>query len=173
MPLSPDNIFALPEAGQWWASTKPLGLCHVIEVNRDNSPYNQGTLEVEVWKPDEPAANQWSMVRGIDPTKYVLLWFKVRLVDLIDEGVRDYEHYKVGTGTVFISTTCNQLYFIAQLGSVTWALSDWELSKNDIYRSHIFQKAPVNPNLEPETRFQRILDDGQDPTESHPNLQVV
>jgi hypothetical protein len=148
--LTVAEVTPTAEVGQYWASTFPLYLFRIsyIEVS-------QWQLTFNTWVIGGAPGETWYFI-GYETMR------GCRRLDhsmVIDPDALDIKE-TLRTGDI-VAFKEGQLAFVVVEGSIVTLYSDWGISKDPAVLFHLklYQRGPVDPNLEPTTRFERVLGD--------------
>ncbi len=139
-----------PIPGQYWASTHPLYLFRVHAFDVETTQHS-----VETWIPGGTSGSIHLYI-GLD------LYIKSRWLPeslVVDPDALDFNE-TLRTGDT-IAFSRGELAFVVVDESTMTLHSDWVISKDPAVLNHLrlFQRGPLDPNLEPTTRLERVLGD--------------
>jgi hypothetical protein len=145
--LTVADVVPTAEVGQYWASTFPLYLFRIGDADIAQMQFTLLTLVIG-GSPAEPRyCLGYEVFRGC------------RRLDnstVIEPDMLSIEG-PLRTGDVL--TLNGVLAFVVVKGSTVTLYSDWSISKdpNILPKFSLYQRGPIDPNLEPLTRFERVL----------------
>ena len=147
--LKVDDVTPHPEVGQYWACTRPLYLFRVQFVDTVQVQHT-----ITTWIPGGTPESDCYYV-GYEPYLTSRRLSESRVID--PEALEFKETFR--TGDVIVFPHFGELAFVVVEGSTVTLYSDWVISKDPaiLTQLKLFQRGPVNPNLEPATRFERVL----------------
>lgn len=147
--LTITDVVPAPEVGQYWASLQPLYLFQVRFVDVEVCWQNSVATWIVVGIPESAG-----VYLGCDLFLKSRLLRESRVVDPEELGFPE----ALRTGDV-ITFKGGELAFVVVDGTTVTLYSDWVISKDPAILTHLrlFQRGPVNHNLEPTTRLERVL----------------
>ena len=155
--LTVTDITPIAQEGQYWATTHPLGLIKITQVH----PMNECGV-AKMWYLGSPPEEQISFMGSFLETARLL---RHSLPISTISGLL-FTKLALRTGDVFVCDR-RELVFVSMervdpdpdLNASLWA--DWDITHLLRYYQNIslFQRGPVDPDKEPTTRLQRVLED--------------
>ena len=147
--LNVKDVTPTAEVGQYWANTFPLYLFRISFVDVD-----QWQLTFETWIVGGKPGSPWyflgyETLRGCHRLDYSMV---------IDPDALNIEG-TLRTGDI-VAFKGGELAFVVVGGPTVTLYSDWAISKDPavLAQFKLYQRGPIDPNLEPTTRFERVLD---------------
>jgi hypothetical protein len=145
--------------GQWWASIKPLGL---IRIKFGCSTLDQTDIySIQTWILGSNPGEEVNYVGPLFISEGRLLRYRKEVSPLTLRG------WTPRTGDVLALPNDALVFTVINegnpdiTGTKVELYADWELRSStdeDLQYLRLFQRGPCDPLIEPDTRFQRILE---------------
>ena len=150
--LTREDVSVTPVEGQWWAVLNPLALIRIEGGTPDSSYW------AKQWVPgSEPGSDLSFLMPYLNKESAVHLWFCLSLIpETINQAFGS--PIKVRTGDVLERIQVGGLLFVgdeSEFGINVYSDFEYDFTLGPI---RFLQRGPVPSNLEPRTRFQRVLD---------------